>query len=539
MKIIFYKNKAENNRIDKRNYITEYLSMEGVLKEQTSIIAPSVLISTSSDIGANCVVDSASTPVVDSTSNLVCINPETRSISLESSLFMCNYCYIEDFNRYYFINDIVSVSNHLWLVSLNTDVLMSFRLDLAKLTCFVERSSIKYNRYITDTAVLTDTNRTIESMDVSKGDLVDTSFSPNFDLDSYYMTITVLNNCKYDDIREAAPPTGSGLPEVGSWMVGNGTMCNTYCISRSILNKLAAKVYEDDSLASYILSLNVYPFEIKRTSLIPLNIKGHDLDGINVYTLDFEAPKYMVLADFTLESYDFRDYEPFTRYEIYLPYSGWTTISADDILDKHVIVYYVVDYKSCSGQAVIYNMTDQRVIYTTSVEIGVAIPLNTTNNREYEAQEHLTKISTTTKAVAGALMVAAGGHIALGAGTLAAGLAAGGKMISSGAGSIYSAGLAQEKNDVTNILRGSGSVTSANLGLYQPQTVTLKKTKLTVREYNMDYAKLVGRPCNCIRELGAASGEFVKVGHCNINFEGALQEERTLIKQYLQAGVYN
>ena len=48
----------------------------------------------------------------------------------------CNYCYLHEFDRYYFIRSIDNVSNHLWSLSLECDVLESFKLDI--LTSVVE-----------------------------------------------------------------------------------------------------------------------------------------------------------------------------------------------------------------------------------------------------------------------------------------------------------------------------------------------------------------------------------------------------------------
>lgn len=42
----------------------------------------------------------------------------------------CNYCYLQEFDRYYFIRAIDNVSNHLWSLSLECDVLESFKLDI-------------------------------------------------------------------------------------------------------------------------------------------------------------------------------------------------------------------------------------------------------------------------------------------------------------------------------------------------------------------------------------------------------------------------
>ena len=44
-----------------------------------------------------------------------------------------NYCFIPEFNRYYFITDITSVRTNLWRISCSVDVLMSYQAQLLNL----------------------------------------------------------------------------------------------------------------------------------------------------------------------------------------------------------------------------------------------------------------------------------------------------------------------------------------------------------------------------------------------------------------------
>lgn len=42
----------------------------------------------------------------------------------------CNYCYLHEFDRYYFIRSIDNVGKNLWSLTLECDVLESFKLDI-------------------------------------------------------------------------------------------------------------------------------------------------------------------------------------------------------------------------------------------------------------------------------------------------------------------------------------------------------------------------------------------------------------------------
>lgn len=92
--------------------IIETLSVE--LKDDCSKIAPIILIK-SKDLGALSV----------------------------------NYCYIEKFERYYFITNITWI-NGIWEVSLKVDVLASYKSQIATQTLYVERSYSDYDPQISD-----------------------------------------------------------------------------------------------------------------------------------------------------------------------------------------------------------------------------------------------------------------------------------------------------------------------------------------------------------------------------------------------------
>ena len=100
MNITLYTTTSENNRVDKQ--LRNPISMTGKLKEESNVIDPVILF-------------------------------EVGNIS------GYNYCYIEDFGRYYFITEITSVRNGLWKVSLHVDVLFTYRTQIKKLSAVIDK----------------------------------------------------------------------------------------------------------------------------------------------------------------------------------------------------------------------------------------------------------------------------------------------------------------------------------------------------------------------------------------------------------------
>ena len=70
-------------------------------------------------------------------------------IATESDLSAVNYAYIPDYDRYYFINDIV-YNRGLWELSMQVDVLASYRNTIGNTELYILRSSHTWNSYYSD-----------------------------------------------------------------------------------------------------------------------------------------------------------------------------------------------------------------------------------------------------------------------------------------------------------------------------------------------------------------------------------------------------
>lgn len=68
------------------------------------------------------------------------INPSFIVELTNPSLY--NYCFIPDFNRYYFITNITSVRTNIWRIDCAVDVLMSFQTEILNLDVIVSDVSI-------------------------------------------------------------------------------------------------------------------------------------------------------------------------------------------------------------------------------------------------------------------------------------------------------------------------------------------------------------------------------------------------------------
>lgn len=117
MDIKFYLNTSEANAC--RPNLTDEAVYSGYLRNdvEQSVIFPSILVQVSKN---------------------------------DTALFTKNYCYIEDFGRYYNITDIKSVRNCLVRIDLKSDPLASFFDEFGQQDAVIERSEGFYNLFLKD-----------------------------------------------------------------------------------------------------------------------------------------------------------------------------------------------------------------------------------------------------------------------------------------------------------------------------------------------------------------------------------------------------
>ena len=62
----------------------------------------------------------------------------------------CNYMYISKFNRYYFVNDIVSITSNIIEISAHVDVLSTYKQEIRVNSGITKRQQNNWNLYLND-----------------------------------------------------------------------------------------------------------------------------------------------------------------------------------------------------------------------------------------------------------------------------------------------------------------------------------------------------------------------------------------------------
>lgn len=529
MKVILYNNHSENNKLNKT--IIKIVELEGYLREVCSLINPQIMIEFHPEQFNGYVKDNNQVYVVHNNVKI------TWDSFINNYVLSANYVYIPDFNRYYFINDITSVRQNLWRLSLHVDVLTSYKKEISNTKAFVMRNEFEYDPLVKDDEVSYYYDKDVIEYIPEKGDKVNKTFTSTTNIFNDNITITCINEDVDFNINSITPPDPT-LPIVSANTSGDDMTYKTYCTWPVNGTHLARKLLDDDTLSSFILSIVAYPFLLdpKPNSTHYLKLGKTELkdsgtpealvgDGVYVDDLDKNISKYYVIADFTITGDSFKDYEPYSQYEIYLPYLGWVSLSAVNILNNRLIVYYVINYQTGKSQVTIYDVTNSKIIYTNMTQLGVVIPVNSTNAREVNDQRNSNNIGLGVGLITSALSV--GGGIAT-ANPIAimGGLLSGGSTIAK-----------YVQNQNTNYSKASGSVGSGQSGLYLPQEVKIRKTSYKPKGYDEEYFKLRGRPLNQVKRLGDLTG-YTLVGDEHLeNFGSSTKSENEEIKSILNGGV--
>lgn len=120
MKVIFYRNNSDNRVVNKQLTIIKELNI--TRKIDKSIFEPIIEIVKDRDMNN------------------------------------CNYVYIEEFNRFYFVVDIMELDGNIYRITMKEDVLTSFKNSILNLTALVERQEFKRNTQIVDNELLSQSN---------------------------------------------------------------------------------------------------------------------------------------------------------------------------------------------------------------------------------------------------------------------------------------------------------------------------------------------------------------------------------------------
>lgn len=122
MTIILYQNLSEANKVDKN--LNSPVNLVGFLRSSSSIL-----------------------------------DPVFEIVKSDTDVPTFNYLYVVEWNKYYYILDIVSLNTTLWQISCHVDVLMTYRNEIRQQSAIIARQENLYNLYLDDDKFLVNAQR--------------------------------------------------------------------------------------------------------------------------------------------------------------------------------------------------------------------------------------------------------------------------------------------------------------------------------------------------------------------------------------------
>ena len=82
-----------------------------------------------------------------------------------------NYVYIPEYNRYYFVTDIINLTGGRYEIHCKVDVLMSFKDNILNLSCIVDKQSSKdnANMYLDDGSFVVQSKEFVDTINFPRG----------------------------------------------------------------------------------------------------------------------------------------------------------------------------------------------------------------------------------------------------------------------------------------------------------------------------------------------------------------------------------
>lgn len=352
--INFLKWKGETNAFPKININEKDESLEllttvkGSLKEGSSILTPQILVDTS--------------------------NPELK----DGVASFGNYAQIVEFNRYYFIDDVVLTTKNLWRISMRVDVLNTYANSILSQTALILRSENNSTEDSFGVGAFTEDERLPVSnlffSDIIRGANIFPQL--NSDDKKFWCCITFFTTLS----RSADPldtygrriTTTENYSSVNPYRGVSNTVVfyDSFPLSadgREILDSLSAKIASNSGFASFITSIYQLPFDVELLG------SGQSIDNqpfmkqitdqffigdVEVISptptsFDYKAkdngivlkigdsngawllnPKFTLQSKFDIKVNSFLDLPPYSIYQLHLPLSDSVEVPIEAFIEK-------------------------------------------------------------------------------------------------------------------------------------------------------------------------------------------------------------
>lgn len=472
-------------------------------------------------------------------------------------------------------------SGEKWLIYGNQDLFEINRND-DYLRCYIHvtnaadfkelclKGAAQYGLYFTDdediarTGSFTDENMYIGVLDensISHGEYLKGTATANaiqneWDSirDSTYDYTKDIDNTNYDNTTIFYPQAATGA------------FTKSYVLSKAQVDALAQEAYnavsqapKEDNIENYnqrffltsnvidcIISLKKFPCQpyIPQGPVQPIKIGAYQTN-IQAYPLAYAVQQFDFVFSrsndnslFPVNGGDFRDYEPYTKCSISIPFCGNVEIPCAYAYRYDIKISLLVDL--ITGACTAFVICNGDVIETSSGNCAIDLPLSGLQSATLDSQMYSASTAKDKNKSALGLGIV-GGAIAIGVGiaTGGVGVALGGAAAvigsfinASNTGKAINYEMSHMQAPFKTISAASGNISQA----YDMRCKMLIKRPV-IGDYDSEvYANTIGHACLKNTKVGAISG--FTVGDINLDNIDRTAEEKEMIKSAFATGVY-
>lgn len=323
-----------------------------------------------------------STPSISLTCNIKTsssiINPR---VELKEEPVDYNYCYIQKFNRYYFINNI-SYNIGLWVLDLKVDVLASFKTNILASSQYVLRSASQFNTNITDNLYTTKASGSnnffksimgqVYALDISPLPEPVTFFDKNYTQGIFVVGVVSPNNSGVSYYSLSYNNFTSFL---------NDLMDFTPSDMSDVSGGIAKSIFDP---IQFITMCKWYPIgPVPTTPSSSIKLGSYNINLTNQVGYFNNARTTKLYGDITIPKHpqisghgDYIQLQPYSRYSLLFEPFGDITLDNTLIYGASTLrCEWTLDYCTGTTALIITNLDTGAIVGTASANMGVDIPI--------------------------------------------------------------------------------------------------------------------------------------------------------------------
>lgn len=425
---------------------------------------------------------------------------EKPSLILSGNAINIEYVYIDDWNKYYFVDSITILTNGLTQYDLSEDCMATRKTEIGNTKAMILRSSSTYNVWIPDDRVYVSTQKTIvRTVGANSVYFADST--------GCYLLTVVNEDGSYSNFAAQYYDNATGIQALAGELLDSNIINDVLKYYNNVSNAIVSLQWMPFSYTSVSSASTMTTLENIKIANHTTGTGAYRITGSAIYVDGAETISIPWRGD-----NDFRETAPYTVMKLLVPMYGIIDLNTADLVGaSNLYIQYRVD--RTTGDVVVIINADSAGAVVQTLEFNVAVEM---------------PVATLTRNIGGAMSAISGGI------NSAIGIAAG-NYIGGVAGVITSAAnfaLNANGRSVSAI----GSINGKSKTGFGDKFQILAYAPHTLDPTNADFIATNGRPLQAVDSIGNHSG-YILCENASIELSGDTYE-RNEINRYMNSGFF-